>query len=219
VLRAAHLHGVRVVVSVLSTCVFPEKLQLPMTEADLHAGPAAAAHEGYAVAKRGVETLSRLYSQQHGHEYMMIIPTNIYGTHDNFDLEAGHVLPSLIRRCYDARLARTPFTVRGSGVARRQFIESRDLARIILLMLGDGAVQLDSSRKTVTGNSAKSAAAAEVDALYSARFGPLIAAPDAADEVSIRDLASLIGQQMGCGVPVFVTRQARTLLSPSTRAP
>ena len=189
VLRTAHAHGVGVVISVLSTCVFPEGVALPMTEADLHAGPAAAAHEGYAVAKRGLETLSRMYSKVHGHQYSCVIPTNIYGANDNFDLDDGHVLASLIRRCYDAKRDGAPFLVRGSGTARRQFIESRDLAHVMLRMLEQTAVRLENPYGATS--------------LYDANSGPIIAAPDPSDEVSIRDLATMITRHVGCGPPIF----------------
>ena len=132
VLRAAHKNNVQSVVSCLSTCIFPDKTTYPINEAMLHNGPPHTSNSGYAWAKRMLEVQSRLYREQFGRNYSCIIPTNIYGPHDNFSLEDGHVIPALIHRCYLAKQRGERFIVKGSGSPMRQFIYSLDLAKCIL---------------------------------------------------------------------------------------
>lgn len=136
VLRACHELGVRRVVSCLSTCVFPDKTAYPINEAVLHDGPPHASNDAYAYAKRMLEVLSRAYNEQHGTtRFVCVIPTNIYGPHDNFHLEDSHVIPGLIHRCWLALLRDEPFVVAGTGRPLRQFIHSEDLGRLILWSL------------------------------------------------------------------------------------
>ena len=92
----------------------------------LHNGPPHTSNSGYAWAKRMLEVQSRLYREQFGRNYSCIIPTNIYGPHDNFSLEDGHVIPALIHRCYLAKQRGERFIVKGSGTPMRQFIYSLD---------------------------------------------------------------------------------------------
>ena len=132
VLRAAHKNNVQSIVSCLSTCIFPDKTTYPINESMLHGGPPHDSNSGYAWAKRMLEVQSQLYREQYGRNYTCIIPTNIYGPHDNFSLEDGHVIPALIHRCYLAKENNERFIVKGSGSPRRQFIYSRDLARCIM---------------------------------------------------------------------------------------
>jgi len=147
VIKAADEFNVRKTVLCLSTCVFPDKPPLrengsryPFDESALHEGPPHPSNEGYAYAKRMMELQARLYNhknanQSQGPKFVCVIPTNVYGPHDNFDLEDSHVIPGLIHRCYLAKRDNTDFVVRGTGSALRQFIHSRDLARRMLMVL------------------------------------------------------------------------------------
>ena len=135
VLRAAHAHGVKKVVSCLSTCIFPDKTTYPINESMLHNGSPNWSNDSYAFSKRMLEVQSKAYQEQFGSDFVCVIPTNIYGEHDNFSLEDGHVIPALIHRCYLAKENKEPFVVRGSGRPLRQFIYSQDLARLILWTL------------------------------------------------------------------------------------
>jgi len=103
----------------------------PLTEDVLHAGPPHPSNEGYAYAKRMMDVHSRILEQE-GIQSICLIPTNIYGPNDNFNLNDAHVMPALIHRCYLAKKSDTPFVVKGTGKPIRQFIHSRDLAKIIL---------------------------------------------------------------------------------------
>jgi GDP-L-fucose synthase len=137
ILKAAHEANIDKVVVCLSTCIFPDQVEsYPMIPADLHAGPPHPSNEGYAYAKRMAEVLCRAYQQQYKRRYYCVVPTNIYGPHDNFDSEGSHIIPALIRRAYMAE-AGEPLKVAGDGTPLRQFIFSEDLARIILWSLNN----------------------------------------------------------------------------------
>ncbi len=135
VLREAHSAGIDNVVCILSTCIFPDALAalgVEMTSAMLHNGPPHPSNEGYAYAKRMMEVQCRAYQRQYGRRYFCVVPTNIYGPHDNFDLENAHVIPALIHKAYNATRDETEFMVAGDGSPLRQFIYVDDLARLIL---------------------------------------------------------------------------------------
>ena len=135
VLKCSHDFKVKKVVSCLSTCIFPDKTKYPINETMLHDGPPHNSNEGYAYAKRMLEVHSRMYNEQYGDNFICVIPTNIYGEHDNYNLEDAHVIPALIHKCYLAKQKNEPFVVFGSGKPLRQFIYSKDLARLILWSL------------------------------------------------------------------------------------
>lgn len=133
VLRIAHALGIQRVLCYLSTCIFPDvPPAYPITTDMLHTGPPHPSNEGYAYAKRMVEVHCRLYQKQYGREYFCVVPTNIYGPRDNFDLENAHVMPALIHKCWLAKRNGTSFVVAGDGTPLRQFIYSDDIARLTL---------------------------------------------------------------------------------------
>ena len=103
VLKVCHELKVSKVVSCLSTCIFPDKTSYPINENMLHDGPPHDSNDAYAYAKRMLEIQSKAYQQQYNDNFICVIPTNIYGEHDNYSLEDGHVIPSLIHRCYLAK--------------------------------------------------------------------------------------------------------------------
>lgn len=131
VVKTAHETGVQRGVFCLSTCVYPTGAPTPIKEQSLHLGPPHESNEGYAYAKRMMEVHCRLYRQKHGRDYVCVVPTNLYGPNDDFSLENGHVLPSLIHRCFLAKAAHKPFVVRGTGKPVRQFIHANDAAVMI----------------------------------------------------------------------------------------
>ena len=135
VLKAAHKNNIQNIISCLSTCIFPDNTTYPINEEMLHEGPPHESNFAYAYAKRMLEIQSKSYRKQYNRNYICVIPTNIYGPHDNFSLEDGHVIPSLIHKCYINKLNREKFEVRGTGKSLRQFIYSEDLARLILWAL------------------------------------------------------------------------------------
>jgi GDP-L-fucose synthase len=135
VIKCAHDFKVEKLIACLSTCIFPDKVEYPIDESVLHNGPPHFSNDAYAYAKRMLEVHCRAYRENYGDNFFCIIPTNIYGHHDNFDLENGHVLPALIHKCYLAKQENTSFVVRGSGAPLRQFIYSEDLAILIMFIL------------------------------------------------------------------------------------
>jgi len=130
VIEASRLVGVEKLVCFLSTCVFPDNVEFPLTEQKVHLGEPHFSNYPYAYAKRMADIQIKAYREQYGIEYVSVIPTNIYGPHDNFNIETGHVLPSLIHKCYLAQKNNTDFVVWGTGKPLREFIFSKDVARI-----------------------------------------------------------------------------------------
>jgi len=122
------------VVSVLSTCVYPDTpyVTLPLTEEQLHLGPPHPSNFGYAYAKRMLDVHTRAIRAQFGLPYVTVIPNNLFGPGDNFHLEDGHVIPALMRRIWEAKLSGAPsVTVWGDGSPLREFTYAPDAARIL----------------------------------------------------------------------------------------
>ncbi|KAF7329729.1 Epimerase domain-containing protein [Mycena kentingensis (nom. inval.)] len=135
VLHASYTHKTTKLISCLSTCVFPDKVEYPLDENKVHLGPPHESNFGYAHAKRMVDVHNHAYHEEFGCNFTSAIPTNIFGPHDNYDLEDAHVIPALIHRCYLAKKNNTPFVVAGTGKPLRQFIFSYDLAKLFVWML------------------------------------------------------------------------------------
>ena len=130
VIESAKRFGIKKLVAFLSTCVFPDKVEYPLTESKIHLGPPHFSNDAYAYAKRMADVQIRSYKEQYGLNYTSVIPTNIYGPNDNYNIENGHVIPSLIHKCYLARENKTDFTIWGSGKPLREFIFSKDVSRL-----------------------------------------------------------------------------------------
>jgi len=130
IIESARVHGINKLVAFLSTCVFPDKTEYPLTESKIHLGPPHFSNDAYAYAKRMTDIQIRAYKEQYGLNYKSVIPTNIYGPNDNYDIKNGHVIPSLIHKCYLARENKTDFEIWGSGEPLREFIFSRDVAKL-----------------------------------------------------------------------------------------
>ena len=130
VLEACRQVGVKKVVSFLSTCVFPNDIEYPLTEKKVHLGEPHSSNYPYAYAKRMADIQSRAYNEQYGTNYVSVIPANIYGPHDNFSIDDGHVLPALLHKCYLAKYLGLDLEVWGSGKPLREFIYSEDVAKL-----------------------------------------------------------------------------------------
>jgi len=135
VMQCCKEFDVKKLVSCLSTCIFPNKTTYPINETMLHDGAPHTSNEGYAYAKRMIDVMNRMYNSQYGCKFTSVIPTNIYGKHDNFSIQDGHVIPGLIHKCYKAKQAGSDFTVWGTGKPQRQFIYSLDLARLMVWVM------------------------------------------------------------------------------------
>ena len=130
VIEAARRSGVEKLVSFLSTCVFPDNVEYPLTEPKIHLGEPHNSNYPYAYAKRMADIQIRAYREQYNLNYVSVIPTNIYGPNDNFSLTHGHVMPMLMHKLYLAQKNNTDFTVWGSGNPLREFIFSKDVAKL-----------------------------------------------------------------------------------------
>jgi GDP-L-fucose synthase len=137
-LHHAYYSNAKKVVSLLSTCVYPDSpyVTYPLTEDQLHLGPPHPSNFGYAYAKRMVDVMSRAYRQQYGCNFITAIPNNLYGENDNFDLDNSHVVPALIRKVWEAKLNNKPFIeCWGDGTPLREFTYSEDIVKILLFLL------------------------------------------------------------------------------------
>jgi len=128
VINSSFKHGVKNLVAFLSTCVFPDDVSYPLTENKMHLGPPHFSNNSYAYSKRMLDIQIKAYKEQYGTNYKCVIPCNIYGPNDNFNLINGHVIPSIVHKCYIAKNTNAPLTIWGNGEPLREFIFSRDVA-------------------------------------------------------------------------------------------
>jgi GDP-L-fucose synthase len=129
VVAAAHETGVKKLLFLGSSCIYPKFAPQPMREESFLDGKLEPTNEPYAVAKIAGITMCRAYRRQYGDDFISAMPTNLYGPWDNFDLENSHVLPALMRRFHEAKLAGLPeVTLWGTGSPRREFLHVDDLA-------------------------------------------------------------------------------------------
>ena len=129
VVHAAHLYGVTRLLYLGSSCIYPRGCPQPMKEEHLLTGRLEPTNEPYAIAKIAGIKLCEAYRRQYGCDFISAMPTNLYGPHDNFDLESSHVLPAMIRKFHDARIAgQKEVVIWGTGSPRREFLHVDDLA-------------------------------------------------------------------------------------------
>lgn len=144
VTEASYRHGVKKLESLGSSCIYPRLAPQPIREEYLLTGPLEPTNEWYAIAKIAGIKLAQAYRQQYGFQAISLMPTNLYGPEDNFDLQSSHVLPALIRKAHEARIERAPeMVVWGSGKPRREFMHVDDLAdAAVFLMLNYDAGEI-----------------------------------------------------------------------------
>jgi len=136
VLRAAWQQGVEKLLYLGSSCIYPRDCPQPMREQDLLTGPLEKTNEAYALAKITGLKSCEYYRRQHGCHFISAMPTNLYGPRDNFNLAGSHVLPALIRKFHQARLAeQAEVTIWGTGAPKREFLHVDDLASACLFLL------------------------------------------------------------------------------------
>lgn len=169
VLELCREYQVEKLISCLSTCIFPDQIAYPIDETMLHLGAPHHSNEGYAYAKRMLDVASRAYREEYGCNFTTVIPTNIYGPNDNFNIENGHVIPGLIHKAYNSMRDDTPMTVWGTGSPLRQFIYNIDFGKLLLWTL-----------KTYES------------------ADPIILSVSEEDEISIADAAKAVHRGMEC---------------------
>ena len=166
VVKICHELNVKKTICCLSTCIFPDKITYPINETMLHYGPPHDSNYAYAYSKRLMEIHTKTYIDQFNDNFICIIPTNIYGENDNYNLDDAHVIPSLIHKCYLAKKNNSKFIIKGTGKPLRQFIYSNDLANIIMELL----LNYNNKDSVIISNSKN-------------------------DEISIKDIALLIAKE------------------------
>ena len=185
VIRAAHTHGIKRLLFLGSSCIYPRDAPQPMVETSLLTGPLEPTNRAYAVAKIAGIEMCRSYNRQHGTKYLCVMPTNLYGPNDNYHLQDSHVIPALLRKFHEARQRGEPqVIVWGSGSPRREFLHCDDMASacVHLMTLPDEAY----------------------DRLLGAE--PPLVNIGTGDDVTIRELAQLVGEVVGyAGDTVFDT--------------
>jgi len=135
VITEAYDNGIRRLLSLGSSCIYPRHAKQPIVEEDLLTGSLEPTNEPYAIAKIMMLKLVQAYRRQHGARFISLMPTNLYGPADTFDVERSHVIPSMIAKFHQAKLDKQPVTLWGSGTPRREFLYVDDLARAIVLAL------------------------------------------------------------------------------------
>jgi GDP-L-fucose synthase len=135
VIDAAYRCGVRRLLNLGSSCIYPRDAPQPMKEDLLLTGPLESTNEPYAVAKIAALKLCRYYNEQYGTSFLSVMPTNLYGPNDNFDPMSSHVLPALIRKMHDAKLQSGRVTLWGDGTPRREFLYVDDFARAAVFLM------------------------------------------------------------------------------------
>lgn len=187
VIHQSYATGVKRLLFLGSSCIYPKLAPQPIREEYLLTGPLEPTNEPYAVAKIAGLIMCRSYNRQHGTRFLAAMPTNLYGPNDNFDLETSHVLPALIRKFHEAKIAgSTAVTIWGTGAPFREFIHVDDVAdaSLFLMTLPDE----------------------DVSSLLTSHSSPGFVNICSGEELSIRDLALLIKEAVGyAGELVFDT--------------
>ena len=136
VIAASFLAGVKKLIFLGSSCIYPRLAPQPISEDALLTGPLEVTNEPYALAKIAGIKLCQAYARQYGANFVSVMPTNIYGPNDNFDLENSHVLAALLRKAHEAKVSGKPsIVVWGTGTPRREFLHSEDLADAVNFLI------------------------------------------------------------------------------------
>jgi GDP-L-fucose synthase len=178
IIHNSWLTGVKRLLFLGSTCIYPRLAPQPLKEEYLMSGPLEPTNDAYAVAKIAGIYQCRSYNRQYGTSYLAIMPNNLYGPGDNFDLEKSHVLPALIRKFHEAKESgAATVSVWGSGTPLREFLQVDDLADACLFLMN-----LDDDR---------------YDALLNDPVAPALINVGSGEEISIRDLALVVQEITG----------------------
>ena len=187
IIHSSWLNGVKRLLFLGSTCIYPKFAPQPMKEEHLLTGPLEPSNDAYAIAKIAGICQCRAYNQQYGTQYLSVMPNNLYGPNDNFDHEKSHVLPAMIRKFHEAkRRGDASVTIWGTGAPLREFLQVDDLADACVFLMN-----LDDTR---------------YGALINDPVAPALINVGSGQEISIRDLALLVQDVVGfSGSLVFDT--------------
>ncbi len=177
VIHAAWETGVKRLLFLGSSCIYPRECPQPIKEEYLLAGPLEPTNRPYALAKIAGVGMCHAYNRQYGTRYLAVMPTNMYGPNDNYDLNSSHVLPALIRKVHEAKLrGEKEVVVWGTGTPRREFLYSDDMADASVFLMN----QPDSA----------------LDFLFNDKEPPLVNV-GCGEDVSIRELAKMVAKVVG----------------------
>jgi GDP-L-fucose synthase len=176
VIHEAYLCGVRGMLFLGSSCIYPRECPQPIREEYFMTAPLEKTNSAYAVAKIAGVEMCHAYNSQYSARYICVMPANLYGEQDNFDLSSSHVLPAMIRKFHEAKAGEGPVVLWGSGSPRREFLHVEDLADacVLLMTIEEGRLEF----------------------LFNADSPPLINI-GSGEDLSIRELARLIGGIVG----------------------
>lgn len=136
VVNACHNFRVKKLLNLGSSCIYPKECELPIKEEYLMSGPLEETNRGYAIAKIAGITLCQMYHKQFGDNFISVMPTNLFGIHDNFNLKNSHVLPGLIRKIHEAKLNNDESVeLWGDGTPKREFLYVDDLAEALVFLM------------------------------------------------------------------------------------
>lgn len=184
VIQAAHAHGVRRLLFLGSSCIYPRLAAQPMKEASLLTGPLEPTNRAYALAKIAGIEMCWSYNRQHGTRYLCAMPTNLYGPGDSHDLANSHVIPALLRKFHEAKVSGAgKVTVWGTGTPRREFLYSDDMADACVHLMSLSDADFD----RLLGS----------DEAVSGRFEPPLVNIGVGEDVTIRELADLVREVVG----------------------
>ena len=175
ILECCKKYKVKRLVNILSTCVFGNDLKYPLTSNQMYDKIPDSSNEGYSYSKRLLATGSKLLTTCSDIEIVSLIPTNIFGKYDNFNIDNGHVFPVLIAKTFNAKKNNKPLIIKGLGKSYRQFVFSTDFAKIILHF---------------------------VDCKLEKQFNQLIVGPPVKDEITIKELINKIVKEFDFNGPV-----------------
>jgi GDP-L-fucose synthase len=142
VIHQAYLHGVEKLLFLGSSCIYPKECPQPIREEYFMTGPLERTNSAYAMAKIAGVEMCHAYNRQYGTKYVGVMPTNLYGTADNFDPKTSHVLPAMIRKFHEGKTLAKPVVLWGSGVPRREFLHSDDMAKACVHILTQSDARL-----------------------------------------------------------------------------
>ncbi len=176
VIHSAYESGVQRLLFLGSSCIYPRECPQPIRESYLLTGPLEATNRPYALAKIAGIEMCWAYNRQYGTRYLAVMPTNLYGPGDNYDLQTSHVLPALIRKAHEAKVrGDRSFTVWGTGTPRREFLYSDDLAGACAFLM---------------------IAAGKTEALFNDHEPPLVNI-GCGEDVTIAELAGMVAEVVG----------------------
>ena len=132
IIEACKKYNVKCLINVLSTCIFPANAKHPLRSKNIYDGESHSSNRGYAMSKQLLHTASKILSKTTDTKVINLIPTNLYGTHDNYNIKTGHVIPALINKILIAKRECSSLFVSGDGKDIRQFLHAEDLSRVIV---------------------------------------------------------------------------------------